>query len=245
MKFKKLSILLLSTAVLAGCANGNAAPTETTTVETTTETETETTQESADPAETTADPDETDDLYSELTLNEYDGLEITAEILTRNAIIPGSTIPVTVIIANNGEKSISFTQGSGSFTTPQALSLAIDGLQPVLPSDHLGAATMDFVTKELKPGEELSFVMNIKAIEPNDEFNTYTYELYNQKQIYIGDMDIEDLFNNYEDLVPAKAGTYEGLVTFLYQTIEDENAADRFGEPTGYNQVPVSITVTE
>lgn len=250
MKLKKLSILLLSAVVLAGCSSSNGgAQDSTTTAETTTETET-TTTETTSTEETTvrdaANPTTEDqDLYATLIEDEYDGLEVTAEILQRNAIIPGSTIPVTVVIANNGEKSIAYVQGSGTFATPQALDLSIDGLQPVLAQDHLGPATMDYVTKELKPGEELKFIMNLKAIEPNEDFETYTYELFNQDQVYIADMNIDELFEQYSDLTPAAAGTYEGTVRFIYQVLEGADGNVVFGDATGYNEAPISITITE
>lgn len=243
MKMRKLPVLLLSAAVLSGCSGtGNAQTEAATSQETTTAAETtaaETAGETTTAAATAEDP------FATLTLNEYEGLEMTAAILPRNAILPGSTIPVTVVITNTGDKSVFYVQGSGSFSTPQALSLQIDGLQPILPEDHLGIATMDYVTKELKPGDTLNFTMNVKAIEPNGSFNNYTYDLFNEEQTYIGDLDMEAFFDTYSDLTPVKAGTYEGTVSFIYQTPEDAEGANLLGDATGYIQAPITISVTE
>lgn len=257
MKRKQLPILILSAVMLAGCsgtgtpATDPAAVTETTTAGETADTGSsaeiipntiETAQETV---ASTADDEAVTDPYAGLTLNQYEGLEMTAAVLPRNAIIPGSTVPVTIVIANTGDQTVSYVQGSGSFTTPQALHLEITGLQPILPKDHLGAATMDYVVKELKPGESLKYILNIKTIEPNENFNNYTYDLFNKDQAYIGDMDIAELFDTYEDLKPVAAGAYEGTATFVYYLADDSETANVFGEATGYVQSPVIIPVTD
>ncbi|MGL5435184.1 MAG: hypothetical protein ACRDBO_07260 [Lachnospiraceae bacterium] len=248
---KRLPLFVLSAAVLAG-GSSSAIPTpETTTaaVEATLETGAEITRESAGAptvtasseaaGETTADP------YANLILNQYEGLEMTAAILPRNAIIPGITVPVTIVITNNGEQSISYVQGSGSFSTPQALQIAVDGLQTILPEDYLGAALMNYVVRVLKPGEYLQFTMNVKTVEPNDNFDNYTYNLYRKEQTYIGNLDILDLYDRYPDLTPAGSGSYEGVVSFMYRIIEGDQDTAVFGDATGYIQAPVTIFVTE
>ncbi|GEM_PF-1561346 len=248
---KKIPVLVLSAAVLAGCSSPAAPTPDTTTaaMESSLETEAEVIRESAG-VPTVAVPSETADEtaadpYAGLTLNQYEGLEMTAAILPRNAIIPGTTVPVTIVITNNGDQSISYTQGSGSFTTPQALQFTVNGLQPILPEDYLGAATMDYVVKELNPGESLQFTMNVKTVEPNENFVNYTYDLYNKDQTYIADLDIQDLYDRYPDLTPAAGGSYEGTASFVYRLTETDKDAAMFGEPTGYIQAPITISVTE
>lgn len=256
MKRKQLPILLLSAVMLAGCsgtgtpATDPAAAAETTIAEETTAAESSAeiipnTVETVQETVTTEADEAVTDPYAGLTLNQYEGLEMTAAILPRNAIIPGSTVPVTIVITNTGEQTVSYVQGSGSFTTPQALHMEISDLQPILPEDHLGAATMDYVVKELKPGESLNYVMNIKTIKPSENFDNYTYDLFNKEQAYIGEMDIAELFETYDDLEPAVAGPYEGTATFVYYLADDSQAANVFGEATGYVQAPVTISVTE
>ena len=257
MKRKQLPILLLSAVLLAGCTGTGGTSAETPTAEVTTAVdETSTAETSAgitpnttETVQETSTGDETTEAdinpYAGLTLNEYEGLEMTAAILPRNAIIPGITVPVTIVITNTGDQTVSYVQGSGSFTTPQALHLETAGLQPILPQDHLGAATMDYVIKELKPGESLNYVLNVKTIEPNENFDNYTYDLFNKDQQYIGDMDIAELFETYEDLKPAAAGAYEGTATFVYYLAEDTENVNVFGEATGYIQTPFTISVND
>ncbi|MDL2234339.1 hypothetical protein LJC63_12295, partial [Ruminococcaceae bacterium OttesenSCG-928-L11] len=195
--------------------------------------------------EATPEEEEENNPLKDLIKNQYEDLEITAAVLLRRAILPGSSIPVTVAITNNGDKTIFYTQGSGVFETPQALRTQFDGLQVVLPKDHLGIATMDFVTKELAPGESLEFVVNVLAIEPNEQFASYTYETYNEDEIYIADMEWPDLQEKYPDLTAAAAGSYTGTVNFLYTLPAEDGAADPFSGATGYAQAEVTIGVTE
>ncbi|MDR1766665.1 MAG: hypothetical protein LBR77_11470, partial [Lachnospiraceae bacterium] len=81
-----------------------------------------------------------------LIKDEYDGLTFTASVNTRQAILPGSVFQVHLTVKNTGDQTISYVKGSGSFTTPSALSVEVDGLQRVLPQDQLGVNTMDYVT---------------------------------------------------------------------------------------------------
>ncbi len=179
-----------------------------------------------------------------LTLDEYDGLKITAAVLPRKAILPGSVFPVTVTVKNDGDKTISYVMGSGSYTTPQALLAEVTGLQPVIPKDRLGVHTSDFATKNLAPGETVSFVIPVMAIEPNSNFNEYTNDLYNGENIYIADLELAEMQDRYPDLVAAKAGSYAGTFTFEYAINTGEIAAALSG-PTGYAYTEIMIGVTE
>lgn len=178
-----------------------------------------------------------------LTENEYDGLTMTAAILERKAILPGSSIPVTITIQNNGDKAIVYTQGSGVFQTPQALYVQVEGLQTVLPKDHLGPATMDFVTKRLEPGESLSFIATVLAIEPNAEFDNFTYDAYNKEKLYLGELEWADLKERHPDLVEAASGSYNGHAYFTY-FVPDESKSDPLGSPTGYSKADFVVGVT-
>lgn len=179
-----------------------------------------------------------------LVENEYDGLEMTAAVLPRMAILPGSSIPVTVTVKNTGEKTLVYTKGSGSFTTPQALFLLSNDLQPILPDDQTGIATMDFRVEELKPGEEISFVLNVRAIAPNENFDNYTYELKNQEQTYIADMEWTALQEKYTDLTAVAAGSYDVDAYFTY-FIQDGETENVTGSPSGFAKTTVTIGVSE
>lgn len=137
----------------------------------------------------------------------------------------GGVIPFVVTIKNNSDKTIGYVQGSGSFTTPQALKLTCDGLQPVIPKDYLGPATMDYVMKHLKPGEEISITRYIRMIKPNENFDNYTYEMWNRDQKYTGDVTISTLKGAYSDVVPAPSGMYNGEVAFEYCLVDDATGA--------------------
>lgn len=203
------------------------------------------TSELPEGAEESVEVDEEPDPLAGLTLNEYEDLSVTAEVLVRKALLPGSTIPVNVTITNNGDKSIVYTQGSGSFEIPQALMCQVEGLQPVLSKDHLGPVTMDFVMKELKPGETLQFALNVMAIEPHENFDSYTYDSFMEEKKYIGELDFAELQEMYPDLVAAQPGTYTGKAILRYSVPAEEGNALMNSDPTGYNEAEFTITITE
>ncbi|MCL2486359.1 MAG: hypothetical protein FWE86_02015 [Oscillospiraceae bacterium] len=183
------------------------------------------------------------DFLEGLIKNEYDGIEITAEMLERMAILPGMPIPITVVVTNTGDKSVFYVQGSGSFETPEALFLKSDELQTVRPSDQLGIMTMDFVTKELKPGESLHFKLYAMAIEPNENFDEYTFELF-AEGTYIAEMDWLTLNERYPDLVAAEPGSYTVNAYFLYTVAGEDGQNDAFVGATGYAQAEAVIGVS-
>jgi hypothetical protein len=178
-----------------------------------------------------------------LTLNEYDGLKISAAVLPRKAILPGSVIPVTVIISNEGDKTISYPQGSSSYEIPDALLVEFDGLQPIPSKDRLVFATSDFGVKQLNPGEKLTFVINVLAAEPFAEFDVKASELYNSEQLYIAELEWNDLQTRYPGLIGAKSGSYTGTVSFKYSVVSGNTALAMFSEPTGYAQTKITVGV--
>lgn len=254
MNRRIITTLAVSAALLlAGCGSTGANE-----VETTPPASTPTQDETALPTSTLPDiiePDETgepgiSDRLSGLDKDAYDGIAISAEILQRKAIIPGDVVPVTVLIKNTGDKTVRYTHGSGSAETPDALLVEAKGLQVVLPEDRLGPMTMDLQTKELKPGEELKFVANIMVIEPNSNFDDYTYEIHGKDKTYIGGIALPDLQKIYADIKAAATGTYDGKVYFTYSVEEAATdgqtpAVDFTSGDSAYAEADFKITVNE
>jgi len=179
-----------------------------------------------------------------LIRDQYDGLEFSVEVLERKAILPGTVFQATVLVENKGDKTINYIQGSGSFTTPEALSVFSDSLQTILPEDHLGVMTMDFVTDELKPGDSLLFRFNVMTIAPDPDFATYTHDLFNEGT-YIADMDLASLQDRFPSLTAVAPGSYTLKAYFLY-TVPEEGGGefDFMGGATGYAVAETVINVT-
>lgn len=185
-----------------------------------------------------------DDRLQNLVKDAYPSIEVEAFIRERKAILPGSSIPVTVTVKNVGTEAVDYIQGSGRYETPEAVFMSVDGLQTVLPKDHLGPVTMDFQTKELQPGEELQFVMYVMVIEPDDNFNTYTLEVYKDGEKYIAESDWPGLQKEFPDLIPAKSGSYQGHVYFVYYLRDASGVSDFTKEPSGYAECDFPISVS-
>jgi len=184
------------------------------------------------------------EVLADLTKDEYDGLEFSVNVLERNAILPGMSFLATVAVENKGDESLYYTQGSGSFTTPESLFVFSDSLQTVIPKDHLGIVTMDFVTNELKPGDSLLFKFPVMAIKPNPDFSIYTFELFNEEK-YIADMEWSDLQDIYSDLNAAAPGSYTIKAYFLYNIAKIENeVSNAFEGPTGYAEAECVISIS-
>ena len=180
-----------------------------------------------------------------LIQDEYPELTMTAAVRPPQAIQPGGTVPVTVTVTNSGDNTISYELGSSSHTTPSALLVGADGLQPVIPKDRASLIfAADMATKNLGPGETVTFVIPVKAIEPSRNFNDYTIQLFNDENIYIADLEWADLQGRYPDLVVAKAGNYIGTFALEYAINTGETAAALNG-PTGYAFTDAAIWVTE
>jgi len=173
------------------------------------------------------------DVITGLTVNEYDGLDISVNVLERMAILPGNVFQATVLVENNGDKTVSFVQGSGSFQTPEAIFLYSDTLQTIIPQDHLGIMTMDFVTQELKPGESLLYKLDVIAVKPNPDFDAYTFEMFDEGT-YIGDMEWSVMQERFPGLVAVEPGSYSLKAYFLYRIADENEQFAAFEGPTGY-----------
>lgn len=255
MKKKLAFAMLLSALILAGCTgnawnnNRSTAPSVSSKAAVSREesmiaSEYESSIHEGSIPEEVPGAEKADPLHN-LKHNEYEGLEITASVLEGKAILPGASIPVTVTVKNNGDKTIGYVQGSSAYETPQALHVEAEGLQPTLAKDHLGSATLDFVTKELKPGEELTFTTHIMAIEPNERWDEYTQGYHTDENGFIAEADWPALQERYSDLTAVKAGGYTAHVYFRYYVIAEGETNNPASEATGYAQADVPISVTE
>ena len=187
-------------------------------------------------------------LIENLVQDEYPQLEITAAVLERMAILPGSTVRLSIAITNNGDETINFIKGSGSFKIPDALYVMSEQIQTIPSADRLGIATMDFVVETLEPGDNLTFDYYLRMIQPNIEFDQMTRDLFMEEEVYVADLSWEDLQSKFPDLVPLESGTYEVQVFFLYSIAEpQEGDSDElffnFSDATGYNMTTVQIPV--
>jgi hypothetical protein len=183
-----------------------------------------------------------EELTEGLIENEYPDLVIEAVVLERMAILPGSTVRVSIAITNQGEETIAFVVGSGSNEIPEALRMVSDELQPILSQDRLGIATMDFVVETLEPGDTLNYSLYVRAIRPHENFNDYTFQLFTEDQSYIGELDWETLVERFPNLLEAQPGTYNVSVYFIYSLVGDDGEG-MFGEASGFNVATLEIVV--
>jgi hypothetical protein len=114
----------------------------------------------------------------------------------------------------------------------------------VIPRDQLGIMTMDFVTKELLPGESLQFDFNVRAIEPNDNFDMYTHQLFMEEDIYIIDLEWPDLQERHPDLTAVAPGSYPVGVYFIYAIADENDPMSAFGAPTGYAAAEILVGIS-
>jgi hypothetical protein len=183
-----------------------------------------------------------EELTEGLTENEYPDLIIEAVVLERRAILPGSTIRVSVSITNQGEETVAFVVGSGANEIPEALRIVSDELQPILSQDRLGISTLDFVMETLEPGDTLNYSLYVRAIKPNANFNDYTFQLFTEDQSYIGEMDWQTIAGRFPDLQEVQPGTYSVSVYFIYSLVGADGEG-MFGEATGFNVTTLEIVV--
>ena len=233
---KYLILLILATVFATGCTTGpktQAAP----------DPSPEPQPDNQPPGVQEAGP--APDFLADLTKDEYDGLDFSVNVIERSAILPGMVFQATVLVENKGDKTLSYTQGSGSFETPDALVLYSDTLQTVLTRDRLGIMTMDFVTNELKPGDNLLFKLPVMAIEPSPDFNACAFELFGE-ELYIADMEWPDLQERYPDLAAVEPGAYTLKAFFRYSIREGGEAGqfDAFGGDTGYAEAECTVSVS-
>ena len=237
-KMKKLKFVIVIAVLLvtSGCTGNMTGK------DRTTQTESELNTQSEEASEENAEA--TRNRLKGLVLNEYPDLEITAAVLERKAILPGAVFPVNITVKNNGDRSIAYVRGSGSYEVPEALVIDAAGLQPILPVSHLGIATLDLRTEYLEPGEQLEYIWYVRAIEANDNFDQYTHDLYTEEQSYIGDLSWEELKDTFPDLIAAAPASYDIYVYFTYYILDTESE-NLFSETTGYAESIFSVSVTE
>lgn len=260
-KWKVLFIIGLL-VLMTGCSNNNSKDTDTTKdtknnseTETEIQTETGTADEKDTEAVSESQTENGTELESKgnlvqqqlegLIQDEYQDLELTAAILERKAVIGGASVPIAITIKNNGESYVSYIHGSGSFETPEALLVHADKLQVVIPKDQMGLATMDMRAEVLGPGEELSFTAYVKAMEPNENFDTYTYEMYNTDQTYIAEVEWGKLQESFPELVAIETGSYDIQVYFLYTLIDEANGGNSLLGSTGFAKTELTISITD
>lgn len=253
---KMLLVLTLALAVLfVGCTSPSPSATPTPTPEQQQATPTPEPEETPteSPEET---PEETDPQLPEaqnsleaieqslqgLTENEYEGLEITAAVLPRAALMQGGFIPVTITVENKGEETIHYVQGSGSAEVPNAVKVGSADLQPVISKGNLGAMTMDYRVNELKPGKTLTYTINVLAVKPNASFDEYTNTLYNDGETYIGDLSWDELTEKYADLELVDEDSYSISAYFIYIVGAGEDNAVT-SEPTGYAKASIDVGI--
>lgn len=238
---KRLILAIALTLFVTGCQSGGTSSGQPAELpESGVQTETPLQGESVpQPEAEAADP------LAGLIRDEYEGIEMTAAVLERKAILRGFAVPVTVTIRNTGDKTIFYTRGSGVYETPEAVFLRADGLQPVIPKDHLGPImTMDLVTEELKPGESLEYKLYVMAIQPNANFDRYTFDLFENEGTYIAELEWPALREKHPDLVGAAPGSYVVNAYFLYFIADENGQGDPLGAPTGYARAECVIGVS-
>ena len=184
------------------------------------------------------------DAVADLIENEYDGIDISVEVLERMAILPGMSFQATVLIENNGDKTVSYVQGSGSFDIPEAVFLHSDTLQTILPEDRFGAMTDDFVTQLLEPGDSLLFRLNVMAIEPDPEFNAYSQDVFASDGEYIGNMEWAALQERFPGLTAVQPGSYILNAYFLYRIHDENDQFAAFSGPTGFAEAQTLIGIS-
>lgn len=170
-------------------------------------------------------------------------LSVLATPAAGGVVAPGNSVAVDIEIKNNGAAPVFYVQGSGSFRTPQALFLAAEGLQPVLPADHTGPATMDYVTKQLAAGEVMRFTLYLRAIAPDPDFDNATFELYNRERLYIAELSWAELHRRYPTLCAAAPGRYACRAYFTCTPAPKDGAPPFISGPEGYAEGAFDITV--
>lgn len=188
-------------------------------------------------------------VLSTLMEGQYPELAMTAE-MKGDSVEPGAAATVEITLTNEGDKTLVYSQGSYTMENPSALLMEVEGLQPVMSLDQLEAVADDTSRRYqdpilLEPGEEKIFEMEVLAIEPNAEFDERTYTLYTMDDEYIAELQWEELYGLYPDLVKAEAGTYTGHAYFTYYVLQDGETASDTQTPTGYGLADFMIIVAE
>lgn len=174
------------------------------------------------------------EILQNLKQNEYEGLEITAELDPKIELIPGGVTKVEVLVKNTGNKTIVYDHGPEIFTTPMALLISVEGLQPILPKDHLGVKDEKNNVRELKAGEEKRMELHVMAIEPDAKFEEKVHQIFDTESKFIIDIEWDILHERFPELQKADAGEYKGSFYFTYSILEGTENAESAHTPTGY-----------
>lgn len=177
--------------------------------------------------------------YDDLMRNEYEGLSMNISLAGSSE--SGETAALTITLKNEGAQTLVYARGSGSHVTPFALIVRASGLQPIIPGDHLGPATMDYRRDILEPGQEVTYIMKVRLIQPSEQFDSYTYQMQDE---YIGDISWKRLKAAHPDLAAAEAGVYKGQVYFIYSLMQTNETQFVLAKDTGYITADFEIEVT-
>ena len=183
-----------------------------------------------------------DDFTAGLTENEDHGLAMTVAVLERMAMLSGNVFRVNIVIQNNGDETIAFTHGSGSFDIPDALRVFSEDLQVILPADRMGFATTDFEVRELLPGESLRFDWYVLAAEPYANFDMAVMELFMQDEVSIANLSWEEIQEAIPSIVGVAPGSYDVQVYFRYRIVGGDEM-DVFGEDTSYLHSVLTVRI--
>ena len=183
-----------------------------------------------------------DDFTAGLTENEVHGLDMTATVLERMAILSGNVFRVNIVIQNNGDETIAFTHGSGSFIIPDALRVSSADLQVISPADRMGIATMDFQVRELLPGESLQFDWYVLAAEPYANFDMTAIDLFMQNEVSVTNLSWEEIQEAIPSIIGVAPGSYDVQVYFRYR-IAGGDEMDLFGEDTSFIHSVITVGI--
>lgn len=203
--------------------------------------------EDSDPSEETNDMgtrvENLEKQLKDLELDSYPELTIDAAILERKAILAGTSFEVHVTIKNEGDKTVIFPHGSGTAEIPDAVYVYSDGLQTVIPAGNLGPMTMDMRYNELAPGETAEFVYTLMAVEPNKDFDEFTWDAFSgENSTYIADLTPEELAERFPELTFVTPDTYDIHAVFLYSVAGEE---DPVGNPTSYAEKTIQVSIAD
>ena len=134
----------------------------------------------------------TSDAVEGLTLDQYDGLEVSLVQLDRMMPVAGNAVNLTFNVTNNGDKVIAFVQGSSSNPIPSALTFTTVNAEQYLGIDEEGGvaiATMDYVVKQLLPGESMNFTAQfIVSSGQNDVSAFFAYAILEGTEDFLVDV---------------------------------------------------------
>ena len=175
-----------------------------------------------------------------LKKNEYEDLSVKAALT--GSTETGGTASLLVTLKNEGDRSLIYKDGASPFVIPSALSVDLPGLHQILRKDHSGGTIALETWDILRPGQEITFTIDIRLIQPNEKLSPYNGELHGE---YIGEMSWADLKSALPDVKQAEPGVYQGQVRFVYAiSAEEEFERGKSTKATGYTTADFEIEVT-